>query len=52
MNLSLTLLPFWHLRKENGICSCKDPSGILHSGLGPPAQETHGTLGVGPEEGH
>ena len=41
---------------EGGDCSlllssCKAPSGVLQTGLGPQVQEGHGTLEVGPEEG-
>ena len=33
-------------------CSQKDSFGVLHPGLGPPAQEGHGALGADPEEDH
>lgn len=31
------------------VVDCKAPTGLLCSGLGPPAQERHGALGVGTE---
>ena len=34
------------------LCSSETPSGVLCSGLGLPAQERHGVLGTGSEEGH
>ena len=34
------------------LCSCETSLGVLHTVLGPPTQEGHGTVGVGPEEGH
>ena len=42
---------------EGGDCppllsSCEAPSAVLRPGLGLPAQEGRGALGVGPEEGH
>jgi len=34
------------------LCSGESPPQILCPALGPPAQEGHGAIGVGPEEGH
>ena len=34
------------------LCSGRTPLGILHPALQPSAQERHGAVGAGPEEGH
>ena len=34
------------------LCSSDTSSGVLHPALETPAQERHGCVGVGPEEGH
>ncbi|GAB0177004.1 cAMP-dependent protein kinase inhibitor alpha [Grus japonensis] len=34
------------------LCSGETPPGVLCSALGPSAQERHGPVGAGPEEGH
>jgi len=44
-------------QEEGGDCCCllcphEGSSGVLHSGLGRSAQERHGAVGAGPEDGH
>jgi len=34
------------------LCSGKTPPGVLRLGLEPTAQEGHGPVGAGPDEGH
>jgi len=34
------------------LCSGETPTGVLHPALEPSAQDRHGPVGIGPEQGH